>query len=116
MSTEFPQQFAISTARLTAPSLYALLGNLHEFQLQVLGGGIGILIGDGYQQDVAYAFTRLIYDWVAVTHLRVPADLEEGVYMLGGGPEAYFVRTEAGQVPLVDGPAEVTLVVAEAEE
>ena len=115
MMTDTLQTWAFTSARLTAPAFYELLGNLSEIQLTVTAPGEGELRGIGYRREVAEAFGKVIYDWRAVTRVAVSAELAAGTYELSRRGAEVVAHTDKGAVVLVDGPGEVELTKGESE-
>ncbi|MEO0734305.1 MAG: hypothetical protein AAFZ52_15825 [Bacteroidota bacterium] len=113
---DIAQTFSFSAARLTAPSLHALLGNLHELRLEVTAGGQAHLLGYGYREDAAYAFTRVLHDWRARTQLDFDPGLPAGKYSLDWRGEVPMVFVDGSSRALPDGPATVRLTGATEEE
>ena len=116
MMTDTLQTWAFTSARLTAPAFYKLLGNLSEIQLTVTAPGEGELTGIGYRREVAEAFGKVIYDWRAVTRIAVPAELAAGTYELSRRGAELIAHTDEGTVVLPDGAGEVELTKGGEEE
>lgn len=113
--TDFDQTFAFTAATFTAPSLHALLGNLAELRLVVTEES-AYLHGDGYREEIAYVFTRSVFDWSATTRLLFSVPFPPGAYSLGWRKDIPVVFVAGIALELPDGPVETTLTAFDEEE
>lgn len=89
--------------------MYRLIGNVNELRFVVTEEET-YMEGDGSQEDISLAFTRLVFDWEAKA---IPEDfpvLPKGVYYLDRAGQYYTVGPTGDKVVVPDGPAEVRLV------
>jgi hypothetical protein len=95
------------TLQLEAPSLYALIGTWAETQLLVTREEARI-VGYGYPQEVAAAFTALVFDWEATIFLpRETLPLTGGTYDLILKDGTLLACRDQRSTPIPDQPVRV---------
>ena len=99
--------FAFRTMRLQAKSLYSLINTWVEMNLAVTEEA-AIITGFGFAQDIAWAFTNLVFDWEASISLpRGGVGLETGEYKLIRLGEALYACRDQQKYLLADQPVVV---------
>lgn len=99
--------------QLEAPSLYALIETWADTQL-LISEEEARIVGTGYPQGIAEAFSTLVFDWEATTFLlRETLPLAEGAYDLilkdgqlsaCRGRESVLIKDQPVQVEVVSMP------------
>ena len=109
-------RFAFQNMRLEADSLYALVANPVEMQLQVTDGE-AVIVGYGYPREIAGAFTELVLDWEAtILPNEDEFDLEPGEYDLLMVNEELFACKDQEKQAIPDMAVVVEVVRGEEQE
>lgn len=103
-------RFAFQKMQLEAESLFALIQTWAEMQL-IVSEDTAAIIGYGYSDEIAGAFSILVFDWEATIPLpRHELDLPEGSYDLIRSNGLLHACRNQQAYPLADRPVRVEVV------
>ncbi|MBK8654699.1 MAG: hypothetical protein KBG02_06965 [Haliscomenobacter sp.] len=102
--------FAFQKMQLEAGSLFALISTWTEMQL-IVSEDAATIIGYGYSDEIAGAFSVLVFDWEATVLIpKEELDIPPGSYDLIRDKETLYACKEQQAYPLADRPVRVEVV------
>ena len=102
--------FPFQKMQLEADSLYGLIGAWAEMQL-IVDDEAAKIIGYGYTDEIAAAFTTLVFDWEAAISIpREELDIPAGAYDLILTEEMLYACKDPESYSLADRPVRVEVI------